>query len=476
MSRGARGRPAPGPRAGRPRRRRPSRCRRGCGRGRGRRAERAPRPLPNVPPRRRGRSGPHARPRRSRGEPAAAGAGAGEAGDRAARQRRRRSRRVAHAVAAADRSGDGQGRRGPGVLALCHIGVARRGRRVRRATGRCRSRRRAARAPCRDGVTVADDVVGRDDPRHQALRGRPCRGTRARRPVAAVRRAGGRVVRRARLALLDRSVDPVAGAADSRHHAGPRWPTVVGVPGQGRPRGRRAYGVDRSRRTVRTPARPPRRRPPAVAAGGGLARRARRTGPGGDAGDARRAADGSRCRRHLPRDGGVPVPARRPRQPQPTRPRGTRRAGRWCDGCRSGRTVGPRGDDAARPAGASRARPCRLPAAPRRRAARRLRPPRSCRRAGAGDDRSSRRRTCAGRHRRLSRRASGATCFSTTNPTSRACSTSTMHSHRFRRSCWSGDEQHGSQVWELESAVAEFGGAAAVEDELEAGLDVELDG
>ena len=236
---------APGPRAGRPRRRRPSRRRRGHGRGRGRRAERAPRPLPHVPSRRRGRSGAHARPRRSRGEPAAPGAGAGEAGDRAARQRRRRGRRVAYPLAAVDRSGDGQGRGGSSLLALRHAGVARRGRRLRRATGRCGSCRRPPRASRRHGGTVADDVAGRDDPRHQALGRRPCRGAGARRPVAAVRRVGGRVVRRARLALLDRPVDPVAGAADGRHNAWTRRVAALAVPRQGRAGGRRAHGVDR---------------------------------------------------------------------------------------------------------------------------------------------------------------------------------------------------------------------------------------
>ncbi len=147
--------------------------------------------------------------------------------------------------------------------------------------------------------------------------------------VAAVRRAGGRVVRRARLALR-RSTCRSSGWRCRRvvTTPGSTGPRLSRVPRQGRPRGRRAHGVDRSRRTVRAPARPPRRRAAAVGAGGGVARRARRAGPGGDARHARRAVDGSWCRRHLPGDRSVPVPAGRPRQPHPARPRGARRAGR----------------------------------------------------------------------------------------------------------------------------------------------------
>ena len=59
--------------------------------------------------------------------------------------------RVADPLAAADRPGDGQGRRGPGVLALRAAGVARRGRRRGRAGRDDRPGRRAARPPRRDG-------------------------------------------------------------------------------------------------------------------------------------------------------------------------------------------------------------------------------------------------------------------------------------------------------------------------------------
>ena len=137
------------------------------------------------------------------------------------------ARRVAHTLAAAHRAGDGEGRRGPGVLALHHAGVARRGRRVRRARGRRRSGRRAARAPRGDCGAVADDAAGRDDPRHQAIRGRARRRPGARHAGAAVRRAGRRVVRGARVAVRHRPVDPVARAADGRHHAGTRRITPV---------------------------------------------------------------------------------------------------------------------------------------------------------------------------------------------------------------------------------------------------------
>ena len=138
---------------------------------------------------------------------------------RAPRRRRRRGRRVADPLAAAHRPGHGQGRRGPGVLALRAAGVARRGGRCGRAGRDDRPRRRAPRAPRGDGRAVADVAAGRDHPRHQAGRGRTGGGTGARRSVPAVGRAGRRLVRRSRFALRDRPGHPVAGVADRRHHA-----------------------------------------------------------------------------------------------------------------------------------------------------------------------------------------------------------------------------------------------------------------
>ena len=155
-----------------------------------------------------------------------------------------------------------------------------------------------------------------------------------------------------------------------------------------------------------------------------LQARARRAGPGGDAGDARRAVDGAGRRRHLPGHRGVPVPARRPRQPhrRPTTTRSTSWSLASDSSAEPGSPVGSGGDDPARPAGASRARPRRLPATARRRAARRLRPSRSCRRAGAGDDRAEGGRAATRPHRRAAARRRGVTCSSTTNPTPPASS------------------------------------------------------
>ena len=96
--------------------------------------------------------------------------------DRAAGRRHRHGpgrtvRRAAHPLAAADRAGDGQGRRGPRLLAVPPAGVARRGRRPTRSPSPTRS------PPCTVTITqpapsMADDDAGRHDPRRRPLGGR----------------------------------------------------------------------------------------------------------------------------------------------------------------------------------------------------------------------------------------------------------------------------------------------------------------
>ena len=316
--RGARGRAAAGPRAGRPRRRRPSRRRRGHGRGSGRRAQRAPRSLPHLPPRRRGRSGADARPRRGRGEPAAPGAGARSARHRAARQRRRRGRRVAHPMAAAHRPGDGQGRRGSGVLALRDAGVARRGRRVRRATGRT-----SIRSPPSTSTTRRRRRGGR----RRCWPGRPTTPSAPRTSVPPAWRSP-RGSRRF-VELVDEWFDgPGSRFAIDLSIQWLALQTVVTTPGlDGSTAVARSSSRPAGRPTCTRPGRIPTSRTSASSAGSPTSccsgRRlpscsAELDGPGRAATLAMLAVrlDRAWCRRHLPGDRGVPVPARRPGQPQ----------------------------------------------------------------------------------------------------------------------------------------------------------------
>ena len=223
-----------------------------------RRAQRAPRALPHVPARRRGRPALDAGPRRGRGEPAATWRRCSTRLVTELRDsRRRRGRRVAHPLAAAHRAGDGQGRRGPRVLALRAAGVARRGRRRRRARRRRRPGRRPARPP------------RRRRPRGGRRRCSPARPTTPRAPRTsgpsgwrwpprrgAWRRAGRRVVDGPRLAVdIDLAMQWLAlqTVVTTPGLDGDR---LARVPRQGGAGGRRAHVVDRARRGVRAAARP----------------------------------------------------------------------------------------------------------------------------------------------------------------------------------------------------------------------------
>ena len=253
--------------------------------------------------------------------------------------------RVADPLAAADRSGDGQGRRGPGVLAL-----------------RCRWRR-SARSAARRSPTPA------------STRSPRCTATTPRRPPGGRRRCSPA---RPTTSSAVEDVRAVGLALAARAGAVGRRSSTRGPPGPGRGDRRRpgdalvalqtvlttpGIDVDRlPRSSSRRRARPsmhtswtepdeayeaaPRaaRRGAARVVAGRSTWRPRSTARRGDlAGDARGAADRARRRRPVPGHRGVPLRARRPRQPGRARPRRARRARRA-------------GGDARRPGGVGRGR------------------------------------------------------------------------------------------------------------------------
>ena len=347
-----------------------------------------------------------------------------------ARQRRRRGRRVAHPLAAAHRPGHGQGRRGPGLLALRAAGVARRGRRRRRAGRDVGPRRRAPRAP-----------------RRRRRRGGRRRCWPAPPTTPSAPRTYGRPAWRSPqrprrfVELVDEWFD-----GPGSHFAidlAIQWlalQTVVTTPGLDGPRlaaflVKAGAGGRRCTRRGPTPDEPYERQLgrladvlAAVAAGRRAAARARRARVGRSAW--RCSPSGSRrpasptCTRARRRSGtcsSIPTTARRP-----TTTRWTRSSP-----APPGSTGGWRGPSPARrPPGRSSSR--RLLAVRRRSTSpatsrcaaderpRRLRPPRPSRRSGAGDDRAAGRRAPVRPGRRPAARDVAPRARSTACPTPRA--------------------------------------------------------
>ena len=170
------------------------------------------------------------------------------AGRRRARARRRLGRR--HPALPADqRDGDGQGRRGPGVLPLGPADLAQRGR--RRPVGLLGDPRGVPRGDGR----AAGGAPARDDrrlhPRHQARRGPP-------RPDHDAGRGAGRVGRRARPAARPRPAprprlrQPAVAGRPRCVDRRPRTARPAArVRREGDARGRRPHDVDRAGRRLR---------------------------------------------------------------------------------------------------------------------------------------------------------------------------------------------------------------------------------
>ena len=423
-----------GGRARRAGRRRPARRRRD--------AQRAPRALPHVPARRGGPPGARGRRRRrpleDRPELAAPIERLAAALDEPGEWR--------DPLAAADRAGDGEGRRGPGVLALRAAGVARRGRRARRARAGDATPSpslHAHHAGTADVVAATllagttHDVARSEDVRAAGL-ALAARAPGAGTPLVDAWRAGPGAVVDVDPAMQWLALQTVA------HDARPRRRPAARVPRQGGAGGRPAHVVD-----GRPPSRTRRRSAGSPAS---LAH----VGAGPSTWPPRCDRPGRRDRRWRCSPCASPRPAsptctRAPRRsaicsstpttgPSPTTPRSTRSSTRAAatgrpGGVGRGRLAGGAGGGAG-PAAAARRRSTDGYAAlgRARRACWRSPAPTSTATPRARDDRARAGARGPGARRRPAARARGATSSSTTCRTPTARSPSTPPSTPSRRS------------------------------------------
>ena len=292
----------------------------GDGRSGGRRAQRAPRPLPHVPPRRRGRTGADARPGAGRGEPAATWPRPRSARHRAARQRRRRGR-----SSGARAGSSSPARRRPRASRTGRSGATCRWRRSTRSAGapsptptsirspRCTSTTRRPRRGGRRRCSPARPTTPSGPRTCGPPAWRSPRGSRG----SSSWSTSGSTVPASRFAI-DLAIQWLALQTVATT-PGLDGSTAARVPRQGRPGGRRAHAwTDPDEPYERQLGRladvllqwPPAAELQADLDGPGRAMTlamlaVRLTAPG--------------VRRPLPGHGGVPLPARRPGQPAPSR-------------------------------------------------------------------------------------------------------------------------------------------------------------